>query len=298
MAVGCSTSTVVGHEEYKYIALGDSIAKGYKLDNPEQNSYPSLIANELPTINGGRSVNFENYAVTGMTSTALLTLLTEDAVDFDGANLVTTCIGANNLLKPLNSAFREITEEYGINDGSVEFDKFGELLSALNTFLETKEMTAAFEAGIEEFVADFEKIISIVKSKAPNALIVVMTIYSPYKDFNLSLPYLGKALSVGTVSDKWVYLLNEQIIALSEKCGCLTVDTFEAFASENDCVNATIGLVPPRFSYDPHPTLKGHELIANLHIERLKEYFANNNAVACHSVMLLCRIRIGSLVIR
>ncbi len=263
---------------YKYIALGDSIAFGYGLEDPETMCYPFLLSKALPSIVGEREIEYSNHAVSGMTSADLLSLLSQNSIDFDGAELVTICIGANNLLKPLTASFKAIADKYGIGESFSGFDKIGSFFDELGTALEGEEMSAEFQKGIDSFSVDFDLILSKLKEAAPNATVAVMTVYSPFKDFNLTIPYLGIDLRVGDLSDKWVAKLNEQIITIAEKYGCVTVNTFEPFYNESFSVNAAFGLVPPRFSFDPHPTKKGHELLERLHLEAIKEHLSKNAA--------------------
>ena len=82
----------------RYVALGDSIARGYGLDDPETQAYPALLRDRMQSYS---EVEYANYAVDGQTSAGLLELLSNGGAPMlDGADVVTVCIGANNLLGP------------------------------------------------------------------------------------------------------------------------------------------------------------------------------------------------------
>lgn len=82
----------------RYVALGDSIARGYGLDDPETQAYPALLRDRMQSYS---EVEYANYAVDGQTSAGLLELLSSGGAPMlDGADVVTVCIGANNLLGP------------------------------------------------------------------------------------------------------------------------------------------------------------------------------------------------------
>ncbi len=242
-------------------------------------SYTALLAKSLPTVVGEREINFANHAVSGMATAGMLALLSENKLDLSHTDLITLCIGANNLLKPLTSTFKALMKKYNVGESFSGFDNIGDLFNELGTALESKEMTAEFQKGIDAFITDFDLILASIKKSAPAATIAVMTVYSPFKEMNITIPYLNVNLRLGDLSDKWVSELNRHIKQIAEKHNCLVVDTYDTFQNEKYCVNATFGLIPPRFSLDPHPTEKGHELLEKLHLTELEKYF-NNNAVA------------------
>ncbi len=259
----------------KYVALGDSIAYGYGLEQPEKNSYPGLLSEKLSLINGERDVEYINLAVSGMDTKTMLDMLSDAKEQLEDADLISLCIGANNLLQPFLKMITETMAQYGVvgENGTVagvDLNRLNEMIASLGELLKSKELFFEFRQGIEQFEKDFDVILSTIKSYAPNATVAVMTVYSPFEGICISLPYLEQTVDLGVCSDEWVSKLNVFIKEIASKYNCIIVDTYDAFRNDGSLVNAAISIVPLRFSMDPHPTATGHELLAELHFKELK----------------------------
>ena len=153
----------------RYVALGDSIARGYGLDDPETQAYPALLRDRMQSYS---EVEYANYAVDGQTSAGLLELLSNGGAPMlDGADVVTVCIGANNLLGPtigllseqlvelaldMPSLLRKYYEAITGGDASaleeVRSD-LNRLVGALSAALEEDEFQAELQAGIQDMSA-------------------------------------------------------------------------------------------------------------------------------------------------
>ncbi len=274
-----------GRDSVKYVALGDSIARGYGLKDPVGRSYPALIANAFRKSLPDTEVDFTNYAVDGMTTQGLIELLATNADKVDGADIITVCIGANNLL----GTFLSIVEEYypdivparGEGDSPSE-DKSGDIsgetvdsaalidaIRAIEARVESEEFSAAMQAGIEKLNKDLPQILHTLKSRAPDAEIYITTVYSPYHGINLSMPYIDVSLDMSALSDKWVSALNTEIRRIVAEQGCILVDPYGHFEEKGGLVNAGGTLMPFNYSFDPHPNLGGHAALANLHIKAI-----------------------------
>lgn len=92
-----------------YLALGDSLAWGFRLAHPETESYPSLLQSRLNTLApGGKLVNL---SVPGETSTSLqgqqlqkaLALIKRERAAGHRVSPITIDIGGNDLLRVENS---------------------------------------------------------------------------------------------------------------------------------------------------------------------------------------------------
>ena len=69
----------------RYVALGDSIERGYGLDDPETQAYPALLRDRMQSYS---EVEYANYAVDGQTSAGLLELLSNGGAPMlDGADV-------------------------------------------------------------------------------------------------------------------------------------------------------------------------------------------------------------------
>lgn len=211
----------------KYVAFGDSIAAGYAL--PEYNEYDKLTemssdGDRFPTPNdafvamtGGAikekysSVVIDNQAVSGWTSTQLLSALKSGEFDaaLNNADVVTITIGSNDLLKPFIDMVTNALYAEFIKSGNLQLDadiiqtialgsnKFklripvriktsvedfitsiGNATALLNkTLADNKELNAA----CDEFCNTIQPaILKQIKEKAPDAEIYWTTLYNPF----------------------------------------------------------------------------------------------------------------------
>lgn len=259
-----------GKENIKLVALGDSIARGYGLSTPETDAFPALLSDSIKSVLGETEVEYTNLAVDGLKTDGLLTLLESNSTALEGADIVVLSIGANNILGPFTTAL--LSSSSGLLDG---FEGNTETLEAvvngLDALLKNEQFEADLTAGIEKTKAEMPLVLQTIKKYAPDAIIAVMTVYSPYHGMVLSVPYVEKKVNLGEVSDKWVSLLNDEIKAAVESEGCVLVETYEAFAEGSNLVNAKIRLMPPKFSFDPHPNATGHKKLAELFMSVLCE---------------------------
>lgn len=244
-----------------YIAFGDSVPDGYGLDNPEINGYVNLFAEQLKT--DGVEVNTYNMAKSGMTTTDLLSLLnnlnkTDEAL-LKSANIVTVNIGGNNILGPMITSIYKIMTNMGILDiTKITPAQAGQLAVNLMTFVPDEELKAELNKGVELFAADFAKIIKLLKTKAPNAEIIINTIYNP-------IPSL---LAISKSAEEIIPAMNKVITdSQNQKIGKYAVaDVYSAFKSANAAGIAVtnVNLDPSKGNYgiDIHPNAAGHALIA------------------------------------
>lgn len=172
----------------RYVSLGDSIAAGHTIDDNWDahygtrsqygesgnastvivpNSYTDLIRGGLMAAHGEKRVSAVSFARSGDRVLDLIPKLDHEAVRnaIGKADLVTVCIGANDILGPaLNSI-----EAY-IRDGRPT-------LAALGTEISANLAVLADDANPNSFKALFDKL----KGINPNAKYTFTTIYNPYK---------------------------------------------------------------------------------------------------------------------
>lgn len=260
----CNVKTTNLLPSLKYVALGDSIAYGYGLSSPETDAYPAIINKALQK---KFTTEYLNYAVSGSTSADLLSIVENKHTALDNADLVTVCIGANNVLKPFTSCLQRLTAKIG--NGGIDFaDRIdiAKTFDEINKALCGKELSAEMEQGIIDVQNDLDRILKVIKTRAPQAKVAVMLVYSPYHGLQITLPYIQKALDLGVLSDLWVTRLNAVIAAAAGSAGCLTVDGYTAFSDKTGLLNVAVNSLPPRFCFDPHPNLSGHIYLAQLHL--------------------------------
>lgn len=131
-----------------YLVLGDSIAYGSGLTNPEAACYGKIVADT----NG---YDYANHSVPGHTSANLITKLKEEEViaDLKKADIINISIGGNDFLK---SDLKQIMTEALVNGNYTKLDKI------VNTFYN-----------------NLCTIIDIINSHNPDATILVQTLYNP-----------------------------------------------------------------------------------------------------------------------
>ncbi len=157
----------------RYVVLGDSIAYGSGLSNPREAVYGKIVADT----NG---YNYENFAVPGHTTAALLRRMENEEVKaaIRRADIISISIGGNNfLLSDLNGL---------LYDGIVKEDytRIGEIA--------------------EGFYTDLGKIIGNIRKVNSRAAILLQTLYNPQTG------YIGKVYQVG--ADR----LNEKVNAYAK----------------------------------------------------------------------------------
>lgn len=130
-----------------YVVLGDSIARGSGIFNPNEASYGKMVANT----NG---YNYTNYGVNGDMTTDLLSVLDNSYVaqSVKDADIISVSIGANNLIQH----------------------------NAPLLFLRVLAGDTGFvNKALTEFYDSFKLVIAKIKELNPDALILMQTVYNP-----------------------------------------------------------------------------------------------------------------------
>lgn len=288
--------------EITVVVLGDSIARGYGLKDVDNERYSSLLAEKLKDYYA--NVEVYNYGIDGQTGAELAESLENNPpAELKDADYVIISIGGNNILGGLGevlgsaitideNAAQIFTDYFKYLFGTEGEDRSkyayaaGELdkiFKAANAAFESEEFKALVDSGSEKLKNELPRIIQAVKKDAPNAKILVQTIYNPYKDIGISLRYVDTPLDLDSHGEASVSELNKVIESLSKELGYTVVPVHDAFdASDDKLTNAGIdlgsvggGAEPLNFGVDPHPNAAGHRLIAGLCRELISE---NKNA--------------------
>lgn len=131
-----------------YLVIGDSIAYGQGLTNPEKASYGAIVAH-------AEGYNYKNDAIGGSTTENLIDALgkAEVIADVRSADIISVSIGGNDFM--LDNIPRMIIENQllGKNDRMDE----------VNTV----------------FRANFSRIIAMIRELNPTAVIITQTLYDP-----------------------------------------------------------------------------------------------------------------------
>ena len=236
-----------------YVSLGDSIAAYFGLEKGQ--GYAELLSDKLVNEGGYGSIQLDNLAQSGDDTQDLLQKIDANRDIISKADIVTICIGGNNFLKTLVEG---MTAAVGLTESDLQtqgldirsMDLSDERFQIAAKGLQTPEIQAALARGIARFRADFPVIISDINKLAPNAKIYVMTIYDP----------LAPDQPVYPILDPVEKQMNTIIKATK---GITVVDVYDAYNNFANKPQLSIGGV------DPHPSVDGQRLIANLYYKAI-----------------------------
>lgn len=286
-----------------YVALGDSIASGYKLPEYGQqyfvtDSYTYNFKLMLEDKLGVNNVNSTTFAYNGDTTTDLLAKLEDSYIvaTLKTADIVTVTIGANDVL---NSVLANVSN-YIINTGMSIADMENLLSANLNLLKES---------------GNLNKILARLYNINPKATYIFTNCYNPYKHFSLPTNnfLLNAGLSAAGFSKDKINKISEiaedyiaggtnsqnqtiqglnQLLQLAinsfnkdnfilsdiksafEVYNLSTTPTYDKLVNSNITKNSTIGINDLTNTQalmertDPHPTAVGHKIIS----DALSEY--------------------------
>ena len=254
-------------ESFVYVALGDSIASGYALNDPKRKCYGALFAAMC-----GSGCDYRNYAVKGHETGDLLRVLR--GIDISDADLVTVSIGGNNVLNAAAERFFLFFADFGVGIfaeyaktlvGLGDKDRVDRFFAALREALDDDLLRAQVKKGIEKTKTELPAVLKTLREKAPHAFIVIQTVYNPYKGMSIDIPGIFHK-DVSALLDEFVRSLNRVITVTAEEYGCEVLDVYTEFErSSKDLLNAqTEFAIGKPIDLDPHPNAYGHELIARM----------------------------------
>ena len=285
----------------KYVALGDSIAAGYGLNNITSQRYSALIAQE-------KSFDEINLAKPGMTCKEFYeTISTNKSYQtaIQNADVITISIGSNELLKPAIKIIKEATnvtdaesDEDALNKATNNFKTANPInkltiLNKLATGFTSDATKEELEAGVNQYKEYWKKSLSELNSlKKPDATIVVTDFYNPYNlgtlanllnnmgITNLDSSNLGSIPTISTQNlgklfEDYISKMNQILIDESNNQSLYKIaqikSTFDNhnYFGEPKYTNVSIGITD--FNLDPHPNVKGHETISKAILPFLKD---------------------------
>lgn len=273
LVTGMPVGVVIASEKaVHYVALGDSIAAGYGLEGyidgikvtAPKDSYQSILTTKL----GATSVN---DAVSGMTSQELIDLLESGACDLElsTADYVTISIGSNDILGlflKIASSIVEVKENESLLDAIDRTFREGDLLKILIKLEELCSMIADNEEihqAAKAFTTQFQRILAIVKEKAPNAKIFATNIYNPYAALQ------EEWFPLGSYAEGYIKEMNEAFDTNSTEY--TLIDAYQLF-SKGNLVHVTFDLSPKgSVNFDPHPNKAGHQVLAEAFLTAIEE---------------------------
>lgn len=198
ICIGIVSVSASAKERLNYLLLGDSIAEGFGVTNPDQASYGKIVADT----NG---FNYKNDAIMGRNSVGLVNHLSNDEEyinDVKWADIISASIGGNDFL--LDHAALLIAEGIIFNDYS-KFDKIG-----------------------ETFYENFSKSMDRIHEINPNAKVFVQLLYTSWTFDFARKPYKQAAKRINDAIIKYAEENPENIYV---------VDTDEIFDGRRDCIS-------------------------------------------------------------
>ncbi len=263
------------------LSIGDSISRGYGLNDPNTQRFTNLMLGDNDTL--------INKAVDGNTANGILNQLLKNddpnaitEEDIKSANVVTVTCGGNDLMAIFYNKFIDMWNERNPNDPLTEENAAekleGSLLDGLeiaNAILDPDSESFLvndkdFENALSQYIEFINEIVSHINETNPNAVIIIATQYNPYAEFKSSLlaknAYKGMEVGVST--------LNSAIInnGADGKYIVAHVKTaFDTYEGKEDLYCADPSLTS--INLDFHPTASGHAVIAETfknEIENLK----------------------------
>lgn len=231
-------------ETFCYVALGDSICRGYGLEDPETQRFSSLIGKQT-------GCTVYNYGVDGQTGADLVAFLRNGKAEALGkADVISVSIGANNLLHTLSSLLLSL------------FSGFAPTASEPATQVDAEDLFAAVDEALASFEQELPEILELIGEQAPNARVLFQTVYNPYRSFShFPLRLNGTKTYLSDLSNQCVVRLNERIRDGALQYGYTVCDVYDAFEQSADqLVNASLS----KMNFDPHPNAAGHAVIAEV----------------------------------
>ncbi len=154
-----------------YLVLGDSIAYGSGLGNPQDACYGKIVADT----NG---YTYANHSVPGHTTSNLIGRLSEEEVisDLKKADIISISIGGNNFL---------MSNLAGLMFDSMVMDDYSE-----------------FDAIAETFYNEFCEIMDIINMHNPDAVVLMQTLYNPQSP-PLRAPYQQGADRINAAIERY-----------------------------------------------------------------------------------------------
>ena len=258
-------------DNIKYVALGDSIAYGYGLENRDSDSYASKVKEKYNI----EDSNFQNLAISGMTCQEFFSKIQEEKYknSIESADLITISIGSNELLRIVGQAISSVT---GISSDDPDLtekaqQKFLEagviekynMLTSIYNFFTSEETKEVIENAINTYNEYWIKSIKYIKQLNQNVEIVATEFYNPYYEIAL-LQY-----DLGGFVDEYIVKMNKILHqeSNSEK-EYKIAKIYSAFNTTNPRVT-NVNIDFSAFNLDPHPNKLGHEIISTKIIDEL-----------------------------
>ena len=194
-----SAAAFAESDKLNYLVLGDSIAEGFGIKNPDEACYGKIVANT-------NDYNYKNLGVMGRNSEYLYKYLSENEEyinSVEWADVISVSIGGNDFL--LNNAALLLAQGIIFKNYS-KFDKIG-----------------------EAFYLNFSKCMDRIHELNPDAVILIQTLYTSWTADYAKTPYTQAAKRINDAIAKYCNEKSENIYI---------VDTRETFDNRTDLISS------------------------------------------------------------
>lgn len=259
-------------EYEKYLALGDSIAYGYGLDNKDTESYSAIVKNNY-NIEGS---NFKNLGISGMTCEEFYSKIQEGSYTeaIQEADLITISIGSNELLHIVTDAASQLT---GVPKTEANFEQKvkqafananlvekATMLKGIYDYFTSNDTKQNIEDSIQKYQEFWKKSVEYIKSKNQDVTIVATQFYNPYYGIKITDTY-----DLGSFVDQYIQRMNTILETESDSEGKYKIAKIYSLFNTNNPRITNVNISTSELSVDPHPNKQGHEVISAKIIEAL-----------------------------
>ena len=268
--------------ERSLVTLGDSIAFGYGMEDPDTQRYSAIVSAALSE-RDGISWHDYNYALSGDDSSDLLWRLQKGRAKFlPSSDKIIINIGSNNLLGVYEDYVRDRIDfdEDDLDIDSLTDEQIADMQKQVEDALSDEEavrqeIETRLDENLTQLSSDLEEIYAWIRNVNEDADIYVLNIYNPYRDTEENvLP--GLSDDPGTYAQTQIDRANQIIADFTDRhSDLIPVDIAAAFAASNPLpiagkTEAELPAVTDSDSpyadmeyLDPHPDEAGQKLIAD-----------------------------------
>ena len=172
----------------KYLALGDSIAYGYGLEDRDTQSYAAKVKDNYEIEND----NFQNLAISGMTCEEFYSKIQEENYTqaISQADLISISIGSNELLHIGIDAVASVT---GVSASDSQFESKAKqafadanvlqkatMLKGIYDYFTSDDTKQDIEVAISKYEEYWVKSVQYINEKNDDVTIVATQFYNPY----------------------------------------------------------------------------------------------------------------------
>ena len=272
--------------EKSLVTLGDSIAFGYGMEDPDKQRYSAIISQAL-TERDGISWHDYNYALSGDDSSDLLRRLQKGrAVHLPSADKIIVNIGSNNLLGVYSDYVMEQVDLDDIDIETLSEEQITEMQKDIEEAMSDEatvraELEKRIDENLVQLESDLEDIYTCIRERNPEADLYVLNIYNPYRGVTETI-MPGSDENFGEYAQRQIDRANAILSAFEEKhADLIPVDVAAAFAACDPVPIAgeTAAELPVEVEsdspfadmeyIDPHPNEAGQKLIADTVLEKM-----------------------------